>query len=148
MPQFSAAESTLLRLLRIAPFLPICRFVLKTSRSAHLSSVALEPVFLAKPTDTLQTVQANAAALKHLASLGIIVLDYDIPIINCDYTDYKESQVFKYFEETVAEGGKRNPAFLFDTADLECGSLALTDAGQAFLDILNASFSFDESQNG
>jgi hypothetical protein len=59
----------------------------------------------------------------------LISLDYDIPLQDYDYTQYTKSALYSYFKETVNEG-KKNPGFLFDTAEIELGSIALTEFGE------------------
>ena len=68
-----------------------------------------------------------------LAEHHIISLDYDIPLENCDYSEYEQSDVFAYLKETVA-AGQSNPNFVFDMAALQFGSMALTGIGQDALE--------------
>ena len=81
----------------------------------------------------METVKKTGQTIKNLAEQGIISLDYDIPLENCDYSDYEQSDVFAYLRETVTEG-QNNPNFIFDMATLQFGSLALTGVGQDALD--------------
>jgi hypothetical protein len=134
-PELTAQEKDFLGLLSQAPFLPIGRFLLKSSRSDHLESVALAPVYLTEQQNSIEIVRENAVALKQLAEYGVITLDYDIPLEGFDYTIFKESAAYKYFQDAVQEG-KADPDFIFDTAELELGSLALTGIGQDALDLL------------
>jgi hypothetical protein len=135
MPDFTAEETAFLRLLSQAPFLPIGQFLLKSSRSDHLESVALAPVYLTDKRDSMESIHMNIKALKNLEQYGVITLDYDIPLENYDYTVFEESEAYRYFQDTVTES-RNNPDFIFDTAALEFGSLALTGLGQDVLDAL------------
>jgi hypothetical protein len=132
-PELTAEEKDFLRLLAQAPFLPVCGFLLKSSRSAHFETVALEPVYLTDKRDSIETARKNAAILKRLAEYGAITLDYDIPLQNYDYSVFSESAAYQYFQDTVGEG-RENPNFIFDTPALARGSLALTGLGQDLLD--------------
>ena len=115
-----------------APFLPLCRFLMRSSQEDELESVGLDAVFMEDGAD-LDAVRSTAALLNRLASLGLITLDYDLPLSNYDYTAYETAPLFARFCETVAEGA-RHPGFLFDTPVLEKGSMALTDLGRAVME--------------
>lgn len=114
------------------PYLPLARFLLRASREDELESVGLPAVFLEDGGD-LDVVKKTGALLEELAGLGLISLDYDIPLSNFDYAAYDSSPLYAQFRETVAQGAGR-PGFLFDTPVLEKGSMALTDLGRATLD--------------
>jgi len=129
----TADEKQFLSLLAETPFLPVTKFLLKSSESDHVESVALAPVYLLSKNDTMETVKKTGQIIENLAEHNIISLDYDIPLENCDYIDYEQSDVFAYLKETVAEG-QSNPNFIFDTTALRFGSMALTGIGQDALD--------------
>jgi len=117
------------------PFLPLCRFLMTSSREDELESVGLEPVFLETGKEDLPAAREIGALLTALADKGLITLDYELPLSNCDYGEYRDSPLFALFRQTVEEGASR-PGFLFDTAVLEKGSMALTALGQAVLEQL------------
>jgi hypothetical protein len=121
-------------LLRFAesPYLPLCRFLMGSSQEEELESVGLSPVFL-EGNEDLPAVRETGAVLEALANRGLITLDYDLALSNYDYAQYRSSPPFRLFRETVAQGAQQ-PGFLFDTAILEKGSMALTDLGQAVLE--------------
>ena len=75
-------------------------------------------------------VKEAGAFLKKLEDMGLITLDYDIPLNGYAYQEYKDSALFEYFCATLKEGAGR-PGFLGDTPVLELGSMALTEAGEA-----------------
>lgn len=128
-------EAEFLMQLAQTPFLPLARFVLKSSKSSHLESVALAPVYLNNKTDSMESVKNTADVLKSLAGKGLITLDYEVPLQNGNYTAYSDSLLYAYFIETVSEGSNRD-GFLFDIAALELGSIALTQLGQnAIIDL-------------
>lgn len=135
----SPAEITLTRpqavfLARFAqtPFLPLARFLYLSSQEDELESVGLAAVHLTGGED-LEAAKATGTLLEQLAGMGLITLDYDIPLSNYDYAEYETSPIFAQFRQAVAEGAGR-PGFLFDTAALEKGSMALTDLGLAVLE--------------
>ena len=131
----SEEEKQFLLLLAETPFLPVAKFLMKSSESEHIESVALAPVFLSNKNDSMETVKKTGQIIDRLAEHHIISLDYDIPLENCDYSDYEQSDIFAYLKETIAEG-QSNPNFIFDTAALQLGSMALTGIGQDVLDKL------------
>ncbi|MBW7571870.1 hypothetical protein [Caproiciproducens faecalis] len=110
-------------------YLPVARFTVTDSREVDFVSTALAPVFLCSASDDMKTVKEAGAFLQNLEDLGLITLDYDIPLNGYDYEEYKESALYAYFRETVAEGATR-PNFLGNTPVLELGSIALTEAGE------------------
>ena len=126
-------EKKFLLLLAETPFLPVTKFLLKNSKSEHVESVALAPVYLLNKNDSMETVKKTGRTINSLTEHRIISLDYDIPLGNCDYSEYEPSDVFAYLKETVAEG-RSNPSFVFDMAALQFGSMALTGIGQDVLD--------------
>jgi len=92
--------------------------------------VSLAPVYINSVDDNMETVKEIRTVLSELEEKGLISLDYDIPLQDYDYTQYTKSALFSYFKETVNEGKRRNPSFLFDTAEIELGSIALTEFGE------------------
>ena len=128
-------QAGFLRLFALYPFLPLVRFLYHASQEDDLESIGLSAVYLERGDETLEQVKATAALLESLEEKNLITLDYDIPLNNYEYTLYEDSVVFSLFKEAVAEGAKR-PCFLFDTADLETGSMALTELGQQVLEKL------------
>lgn len=107
-------------------FLPVARFTLKDSREKDFNVTALAPVFLRSTTDSMELVKEAGAFLKGLEDMGLITLDYDIPLNGYEYEEYKNSEIYKYFCATVAEGATK-PNFLGDTPVLELGSMAICE---------------------
>lgn len=125
----SEAERDFLMKLAQLPFLPLARFIMKSSNSDHMESVALAPVYLNTKTDSMETVKATGAVLLGLEEKYLVTLDYETPLQNGDYSMYEESGVYQFFCSTVQDGAKQ-PGFMFDQPVLERGSLALTALGQ------------------
>ena len=111
-------------------YLPVARFVLVQSDNAQAFAVALAPVYLGSPGDSMAHVKEVAEALDELESADYLSLDYDIPLSGYPYAEYKASDLYAYFLKTVEEGKKRAD-FQFDTGKLELGSMALTDRGES-----------------
>lgn len=124
----------LLRLAEI-PFLPLARFVMRSSRSDDAVSVALAPVYLDEKNDSPDTVKKNGEILQSLEDKYLITLDYDLPLQNGDYSLFEDSQVYRDFQNTVA-GGVTQDGLTFDLPELQRGSMALTTLGQDALDML------------
>lgn len=110
-------------------YLPVARFTIKDSREEDFLSTALAPVFLRSAADDMKTVKEAGAFLQRLEDLGLITLDYDIPLNGYGYEEYKASALYEYFCATVEEAASR-PNFLGNTPVLELGSIALTEAGE------------------
>lgn len=110
-------------------YLPVACFTLTKDGDDELSSIALAPVYLVSPTDTMEDVKALGAQLSELEAGGLLTLDYDLPLNGYEYSEYKASELYAYFARTVEEA-KDRPDFLFDTANLELGSMALTELGE------------------
>lgn len=134
-PSISDDEKSFLKVLAQTPFLPVTKFVMKSSKSEHLENIALAPVYLSSENDSLQTVKHIAAILHALEEKNIVSIDYDIPLENGDYGMYENSDVYTYFVETINEG-KLRPEFLFDIPALESGSIALTAYGMYVIESL------------
>ena len=110
-------------------YLPVARFTVKDSREDGFVSTALAPVFLRSAADDMKTVKEAGTFLQRLEHLGLITLDYDIPLNGYGYEEYQGSTLYEYFCASVAEGASR-PNFLGNTPVLELGSIALTEAGE------------------
>lgn len=124
----NSKEKTFLIELVKCNYLPVSRFIMSSSIEEDARMVSLAPVYISSIDDSMETVKEIRAILSELEKKGLISLDYDIPLEDYDYTQYTESALFSYFQETLNEG-KRNPSFLFDTAEIELGSIALTEFG-------------------
>lgn len=109
--------------------LPVARFSVEDSREKDFVATALAPVFIRSVTDDMAAVKEAGAFLQTLETMGLITLDYDIPLTGYAYEEYKASSLYAYFCDTVAEGAGK-PGFLGDTPMLELGSMALTESGE------------------
>jgi hypothetical protein len=119
----------ILTTLLTTPYLPLARFILRSSQSEEIESIAMAPVYLFDGKESLQEIRKTGDALTALEEYGLITLDYDIPLQNFDYHCFFESDVYEYFQQTAQEAKKR-PGFLFDTTFVETGSIALSPMGQ------------------
>lgn len=108
---------------------PVCRFVMSSSTEKEARFVSLAPVYIDASDDSMETVKAIGAVLSELEKKRLISLDYDTPLQDYDYTKYTNSVLFAYFTETVNEG-KKQPRFLCDTAEIELGSIVITELGE------------------
>ncbi|QOX62662.1 hypothetical protein FRZ06_04515 [Anoxybacterium hadale] len=125
----SAEETEFLIQLAQTPYLPLTRFVLKSTKSNHFESVALAPVHLKDKTDSMEVVKSTGAVLKSLEERGFLTLDYEEPLENGNYSEYENSDLYAYFKETVAQA-ENHDDYLYDIPELELGSIALTYSGQ------------------
>ena len=105
---------------------------MSSSTEKEARFVSLAPVYITALDDSMETVKKIGAILSVLEKKGLISLDYDTPLQDYDYTQYTNSVLFAYFTETVNEG-KKSPRFLCDTAEIEFGSMALTEFGKESL---------------
>ena len=122
-------EKQFLSLFTQASFLPVSKFVLKSSKSDHLESVALAPVYLYGTTDSLDAVKNIGQIITRLSERNIIFLDYETPLKNCDYSSHEQSDVYALLKEIVAEG-QADPNFVFDSTELQFGGMSLTRIGR------------------
>lgn len=104
-------------------FLPVARFLVESTVEGDFSSVALAPVYLRTPEETMEWVKQTGSMLLELEERGYLTLDYDYPLEGYSYTEYRQSQLYAYFCKTIEEG-KGRPGFLGDTPVLELGSIA------------------------
>lgn len=125
--ELSIKELSFIKLLDRHLYLPLVQFIIKGDN--HFESIALSNVFIQSPHQTINQTKDTGSMLKGLEEKGIITLDYDIPLDGCDYSDYKNSDIYQEFCGVVDEG-KSNPNFLGKEAVLECGSIALTPVGE------------------
>ena len=110
-------------------YLPIACFSLTNSNDTARYTMALEPVYISAPEDSMEQVKQLGKELLLLESMDLIAIDYDATIQNYAYQEYKTSTLYAYFVKTVAEAAAR-PAPTFDTPNLELGSMCLTEAGE------------------
>lgn len=109
-------------------YLPVACFAMTRSGEASVYAIALAPVYLTSPADSLDNVKALGKSLRQLEEAGLITLDYDLPLQGYAYDEYKRAAVYDLFARTVSEGSAQ-PNALFDTPLLELGSMALTERG-------------------
>lgn len=110
-------------------YLPVTRFIMRSSVEEGAVFTALAPVYLTALSETLENVKAMGRIFSALAEKGLISLDYHLPLNNYDYKLYTDSDVYNYFKKTVNEG-KSKEKFLCDIAEIELGSMALTEFGE------------------
>lgn len=104
-------------------YLPLARFLTESTVEEDFSSVALAPVYLVSPEDTMEQAKARGEMLLDLERRGWITLDYGYPLEGYPYAEYRGSALYAYFCQTVEEA-KGRPGFLGDTPVLELGSIA------------------------
>lgn len=112
-------EMVLMYELMQTPFLPVCRLV---ELSPNEKKTILEPIYFNDPQTSLDEIKEIGSALKAMAERGLITIDYDIPLQNCDYNEYKTSNILQNCGEN---------------AELELGSMALTNFGRAVIENLS-----------
>lgn len=128
----SIAENNVLMALSERGGLPLARFTLTSSREKEAYAVAMSPVYIADPNDSLETIRAYGALYAEMEEKGLIELDYDFPLPGYPYREYHESWAWRYFVETAAEARRRG--FTFDTPHMELGGITLTERGQQTVD--------------
>ena len=117
-------------------FLPVARFKVGSSKNPEAFAVALSPVYIADPKEDMETVKTNGSLFLSLEDMGLITLDYDLPLKGYTYEEYQNSSLYAYFVETVKEAAQKHN-FAMDTPILELGSMALTEEGmQALNDLM------------
>lgn len=119
----------LLNLIKTSP-LPLSKFLLTSTKSNHLESVALASVHIIDRMESVEEIRERGEILSSLEDKGLIILDYEHPLENFDYGFYSNSAAYQQLEELVYEGGKKE-GFLFDNIRLETGSITLTSLGKS-----------------
>ena len=122
-------ELAILKTVEAVGCLPVARFVGTNSAEEEVFIDFLSPVYLYDEHDTMEDVKAIGAVLKGLEDKGLMSLDYDMPINDFDYAMYTNSDLYAYFVDTIAEA-KGREGFLCDRAQIELGSMAVTDLGE------------------
>ena len=108
-------------------YMPIAQFVLKSTVEPNFESVALYPVFIGTTEDSMETVKNMGNFLQELEDMGVITLDYDLPLKGYAYEEYHNCALYSYFCKTVTSS-QGNENFLGDTPTLELGSMGITEA--------------------
>lgn len=119
-------EQQLLDLLAQNAFLPVARFILRSSENPEMSFVMSAPVLLRSPEDGTGQMRETGKALLSLQKRRFITLDYGIPLTGFDYDTWEESELFQRFAQSAATPGTE--------PYLEPGSIALTLQGQEAID--------------
>lgn len=122
-------ELAILQTVLGASCLPVARLIGTKQGESAVVIDCLSPVYLYETSDTMDEVKAVGAVLKGLEDKGLLSLDYDMPINGFDYSLYTQSDLFAYFVHTIDEAKERG-GFLCDTAQIELGSMAVTDLGE------------------
>ncbi len=115
-------------------YIPVARFIVKSSKEHDFANVVLSPVFIVDTKESMEGVKNIGEKLRNLENLGLITLDYDIPLSGYEYSEYHNSDIYAYFKETVNEA-QGKAGFLGDIPTIECGSIAPT---QKCLEILGS----------
>ena len=129
----SPVQVDVLLALRQRQCLPVACFTFSKAGDTMRHGVALAPVYLSAADNTMEQVKQLGRELSQLEAMDLLTLDYDIPLQNYPYEEYKTSSLYAYFVQTVAEAAARSDA-TFDTPGLDLGSMALTDAGEEMVD--------------
>jgi hypothetical protein len=128
----SIAENNVLMALLERGGLPVARFALTSSREQDAYAVAMSPVYVADPDDSLEAIREYGAIYTGMEDKDLIELDYDFPLPGYPYREYRESSAWRHFMETAAEAKQRG--FTFDTPHLELGGITLTERGHEVVD--------------
>lgn len=119
-------ERQLLELLAQNAFLPVARFLLRSTEQPELSFVMSAPVYLLDPEPDINTMKACGTALLSLQNRRYITLDYGVPLEGFDYAGWERSEFYQSFAFSVDAPGTE--------PFLEPGSIALTAQGQEEID--------------
>lgn len=128
----SDGQKTFLQQLAQCCYLPLARYVVKSTKEPDFMTQALGPAFIQGDHDSLEELHQVASFLQELYDFGLVTLDYDIPLEGYDYAPYYASPVFASLKEAVAEGMEK-PGFWGDIAAIETGSMGLTEAAMDLL---------------
>ncbi len=109
-------------------FLPMVQFVMLSSENKEFKKVSLSPAYIEDVTDTFEKIQTMGTMLDRLESEGFITLDFNVPLQNCSYNEYYNSEVFAFYKNMISEISLNQVAFMGDTATIEKGSIAATAA--------------------
>ncbi len=107
-------------------FLPVAKFVVKSNKEPDFENTALSYIFIIDVKDSMEQVKNAGKKLRNLEGLGLITIDYDIPLNGYAYEEYHNSDIYAYFKKSVNDA-KGNEGFLGDSAIIECGSIAPTE---------------------
>ncbi len=129
--------------LTVGNYAPMTKLVMRSSKSSHFEMSALSPFYLIPGFEDMENVKQVAYLLEELEEMDYITLDYDIPLSNYPYQEYYDSQVFQSCVAMMEES-KGKEGYVFDKADLELGSIALTDKGLEAVKTLVATYDHHE----
>ncbi len=113
-------------------YLPVACFSLAKEGVDGPNAIALDPVYLSSPDDSMELVKEIGAELVALEEGGLITLDYDLPLKGYPYEEYITSDLYALFVQTVKEATAL-PDHAYDTPVLELGCMALTEAGEGIV---------------
>ncbi len=119
-------ELLFLRQLLEYKLLPVSRFIVTSSKQHDFNNVVLSPVFIVDIKDSMEQIKNIGKLLNFLQDLGLVTLDYDIPLEGYAYKEFHDSEIFAYFNATVTEAREKG-GFLGDIPTMECGSIAPTE---------------------
>lgn len=122
------SEIEFMTLLSQIPFLPLARIIIKCS---DRDDREIAPVYISCENETSESVLKAGQVLLSLRNRGLITLDYDKPLVNGDYSIYKNPVLLKKICETAAADSS---SFI---PEIEFGSIALTSLGIDVLDSLD-----------
>ncbi len=125
----SPMQADILIALRERSCLPVAAFAMTHAQDTNRNVVALAPVYLSAPEDSMERVKEIGSALSALEHMNLLTLDYDIPLKGYPYAEYKASELYAFFVKTVEEGAAQ-PNATFNTPILDLGSMALTEEGE------------------
>lgn len=128
----SIAENNVLMALLDRGGLPVAQFALTSTKEQEAYAVAMGPVYIVSPDDSLETIREYGALFAEMEHKGLIDLDYDYPLPGYAYQEYHTSSAWSHFLETAAEAKTRG--FTFDTPNLELGGITLTERGHEVVD--------------
>ncbi|MFI3206686.1 MAG: hypothetical protein R3Y33_05520 [Clostridia bacterium] len=129
---FSEFQEQFLMDLSHKTYLPLVRFIMLSTKSDDIESVALAPVYITSENESIQSIKETGKMLLELEKNGYITLDYDEELGKYDYSEYDNSPVFAELKDIVAQGAQKEN-FLFDIAEIEKGSIAMTQEFQSSL---------------
>lgn len=131
-PNIDEEQKEFLEYLGKVNALPMAKFIIMNSEETDFEVLALDRVFITDTSDTMDEIQERAEFLEELEKKGMIVIDYDNIIEGHDYAEFRGSELYEYFCETVKEGSQ-NENFWGDTPVLDVGYMTLTPEAKAFL---------------
>lgn len=127
--QLSPLDASNLKIIAENTTLPLAEYQLHNSPK-EIYTTQYTNVFLSNPIS--HDISVQAASITNLVRLGLVHIDYEKSLVDCDYSVFKKEPIYIDLSRNLASRYPDDSGEVYDTAKIINGTVTTTPLGEIF----------------